>query len=237
MSLHITAHSHPHITEKSTFHKLIYKPNARNIFPLSMGISTVLFPYVRFLFPPLAPNTSHTTTPPPHHLPFTTHADCYEHQLHRRAAVGALSWVRIESARAPAMAGDFDHQRTRTSHGSQLTASLLPPRRERLMMCEGVGGKARESLSRLGLQFTEHLSLDRISRYPLLHTPLGERGWGSPTTLLAPPPAGSGRIICARPYAAASPPSQCRQAPHQNEARLPKAKERAGATLPRLRTL
>ncbi len=45
-----TTHTHapPPVIEESTFHKLIYKPNARNIFPLSMGIPTILFPYVRY---------------------------------------------------------------------------------------------------------------------------------------------------------------------------------------------
>lgn len=35
-------------TAEDTFNKLIYKPNGRNIFALSMGIPTILFPYVSY---------------------------------------------------------------------------------------------------------------------------------------------------------------------------------------------
>jgi hypothetical protein len=40
-------------------------------------------------------------------------------QLHRRAAMGSLSRVRIESAGALAMAGDFDHQHACTYMSAQ----------------------------------------------------------------------------------------------------------------------
>jgi hypothetical protein len=38
---------HARHTDQKTFPKLIYKPSGRNLFSLSLGVPTVLFPYVR----------------------------------------------------------------------------------------------------------------------------------------------------------------------------------------------
>ncbi|ELR15026.1 uncharacterized protein ACA1_212820 [Acanthamoeba castellanii str. Neff] len=106
-------------------------PNARNIFPLSMGIPTILFPYVSY--------------------------------------IEELRWA----------------------HYPGFASSL--PELMRWLEILTTNTHARESLSRLGIQFTEHLSLDRIARKWAFHlrTALCGRKPSTPPPPEVPQPAPS----------------------------------------------